>query len=113
LALTFRTGTRRGQTLRLTLAPAVLIGRNADCTLTLPDDELVSGQHARLAQRDKLVLLEDLGSTNGTLLNGVAIHAPHPLADGDLVRLGCTEFRIGFGDHGTLPVDTEGTRQCN
>jgi hypothetical protein len=40
------------------------------------------------------VLLEDLGSTNKTFLNGVAIHAPHPVDDGDLIRVGRSEFRI-------------------
>ena len=78
----------------LTLAPAALLGRDADCALALPEDDLVSARHARLVQEGDGVLLEDLESTNKTFLNGVAIRAPHPVDDGDLIRIGRSEFRI-------------------
>ena len=98
LTLSVRTGTRRGATVQLVPAPALLLGRDPACALVLPDDDRVSARHAQLRVQDGRVLLEDLGSTNGTVLNGVAIHAAHPIADGDLVRLGGTEVRIGLPD---------------
>lgn len=47
---------------------ALTIGKNGDCDLIIPDDEYVSRQHARLFHSDGRVLLEDLGSSNGTFL---------------------------------------------
>jgi pSer/pThr/pTyr-binding forkhead associated (FHA) protein len=39
-------------------------------------------------------MIEDLGSTNGTQVNGVPIQAPYALADGDLIGLGRSELRV-------------------
>jgi Mg-chelatase subunit ChlD len=94
LSLTFMGGRRRGETVGLVLAPAALIGRSGACALALGDDDEVSAQHARLVVQERLVILADLGSTNGTLLNGVPLSAPSPVRDGDVVRLGQTELRI-------------------
>jgi pSer/pThr/pTyr-binding forkhead associated (FHA) protein len=87
-------GRRRGETVGLVLAPAALIGRSGACALALGDDDEVSAQHARLVAQGHLVILADLGSTNGTLLNGVPLTAPSPVRDGDVVRLGQTELRV-------------------
>jgi Mg-chelatase subunit ChlD len=94
LSLTFMGGRRRGETVGLVLAPAALIGRSVACALALSDDDEVSAQHARLVAQERLVILADLGSTNGTLLNGVPLTAPSPVHDGDVVRLGQTELRV-------------------
>ncbi len=94
IRLTFMNGRRRGESVRLVLAPA-LIGRAANCALVLPDDDEVSACHARLSLAGKGAILEDLGSTNGTVLNGVPLSAPHPVRDGDVVRIGQTEWRLG------------------
>ena len=62
------------------------------------DDE-ISARHARLFIQGRRLLLEDLGSTNGTWLNGVRLLAPTPLQEGDLLRIGQTELRLGgIGD---------------
>jgi pSer/pThr/pTyr-binding forkhead associated (FHA) protein len=45
-----------------------------------------------------LVEIADLGSMNGTLLNGARVVAAHIVEDGDLIRVGRTEFRVRFGD---------------
>jgi hypothetical protein len=95
LALTFKTGARRGETVRLVLAPSALIGRSGGCALTLREDDEVSAQHARLTAQAGRILLADIGSTNGTLLNGVPLSAPTPLRDGDVVRVGQTELHVG------------------
>jgi hypothetical protein len=92
--LTSMRGAERGREVPLTLAPAAVLGRDADCTLALPEDERVSARHAQLILEGDQVLLQDLESTNKTFLNGVAIHAPHPVDDGDLIRIGRSEFRI-------------------
>ena len=65
----------------------ITIGRREDNLVHLPDRN-VSRRHARLVRRDGTVLLEDLRSANGTLVNGVRISEPVPLGDGDLVRIG-------------------------
>lgn len=48
----------------------------------------VSRQHARLTRRGGVMVLEDLGSTNGTFVNGVRLTGPHTLAGGDVIGLG-------------------------
>jgi len=65
----------------------ITIGRREDNLVHLPERN-VSRRHARLVQRDGTVLLEDLRSANGTLVNGVRITEAVPLGDGDLVRIG-------------------------
>ncbi len=65
----------------------ITIGRREDNLVHLPDRN-VSRRHARLVQRDGTILLEDLRSANGTMVNGVRISEPVPLGDGDLVRIG-------------------------
>jgi len=65
----------------------ITIGRREDNLVHLPDRN-VSRRHARLVRRDGAVLLEDLRSANGTMVNGVRISEPVPLGDGDLVRIG-------------------------
>jgi hypothetical protein len=65
----------------------ITIGRREDNLVHLPDRN-VSRRHARLVQRDGTILLEDLRSANGTMVNGVRISEPVPLGDGDLIRIG-------------------------
>ncbi|MEC7518738.1 MAG: GGDEF domain-containing protein [Myxococcota bacterium] len=65
----------------------VTIGRSAQCELRVNGDG-VSRKHARIFRRGDETLVEDLGSTNGTLLNGVKIEAPSPLSDGDKIQVG-------------------------
>ncbi|MBK1646684.1 hypothetical protein CKO25_18980 [Thiocapsa imhoffii] len=95
VALTFKSGARRGELVRLLLAPSALIGRSGGCDLALCDDDEVSAHHARLTAQAGRVLLADVGSTNGTLLNGVPLAAPTPLHDGDVIRVGQTELHVG------------------
>jgi Mg-chelatase subunit ChlD len=95
LTLTFMNGARRGETIRLALDPAALIGRAGACSLRLAEDDEVSTQHARLSLQGRQAILEDLGSTNQTWLNGVPLSAPHPVRDGDVLRVGQTELRLG------------------
>lgn len=64
-----------------------VIGRGADCDVLL-DSEWVSRRHARLVVTGNQALIVDLGSKNGTHVNGSAVTEPTPLHDGDEIRLG-------------------------
>jgi pSer/pThr/pTyr-binding forkhead associated (FHA) protein len=63
------------------------LGRITDCWVTL-DDELASRHHARLHLRGDVLELEDLGSRNGTFINGVRLEGRRTLVDGDRIRIG-------------------------
>jgi pSer/pThr/pTyr-binding forkhead associated (FHA) protein len=57
------------------------------------DDRYASGVHARIFARDGRTWIEDMNSTNGTLLNDARLKGEAELVNGDLVRIGDTEFR--------------------
>jgi FHA domain-containing protein len=80
------------RTVHLT-SPEVTIGRLADCDVVLTDKG-ASRKHAQLRLRDGGWVLTDLGSTNGTRLNGQTVQS-RPLSDGDKITIGTTviEFR--------------------
>jgi hypothetical protein len=73
----------------------VTIGRMPDCTVPLADPN-VSRRHAEIRRDGDNVYLIDLGSTNGTRVNGVAIHQ-RQLADGDVITVGITALRFEGG----------------
>jgi pSer/pThr/pTyr-binding forkhead associated (FHA) protein len=56
------------------------------------DDPFASSRHARIFREGPVVVIEDLGSTNGTYLNGELLSGPQPLHDGDHIRIGDSEF---------------------
>ncbi len=66
------------------------IGRAPGCGISIPDDTFVSNVHARVFERDGDVFVEDLGSTNGTLINGSALTATVKLRKGDRIQAGQT-----------------------
>ena len=70
------------------------IGRTSENSLVLPLDEFVSSRHARVEARRDGAWIVDLGSTNGTLVNGRRIDGRYELRDGDIVRIGDTELRF-------------------
>jgi|GEM_PF-845175 len=69
------------------------IGRRPACDVVLRDDS-VSGQHARLSYRQHAWQIEDLGSTNGTYVNGHRLRRPATLAAGDVIRIGMAVWRF-------------------
>ena len=69
------------------------IGRDPDNNISL-DDEQVSRHHARLIRQDDQIILEDLGSTNGTLVNGKPITGQHALQPADIISIGSSVFGV-------------------
>jgi pSer/pThr/pTyr-binding forkhead associated (FHA) protein len=73
----------------------LLIGRHADGAGRLADDEEISRSHARITlDRSGFCAIEDLGSTNGTFVNGLRISGPQTLSVGDTVELGGTTLVV-------------------
>ena len=70
---------------------ATLIGRSAECHVTI-EDPLVSRQHAKIVISGDIPVLEDLGSRNGVKLNGSVLKGPTRLKDGDRLRIGTQEL---------------------
>jgi hypothetical protein len=69
------------------------VGRGGQNDVTLPSDEYASARHARFEPRQDGVWVQDLGSTNGTYLNGTRLERPRRLTHGDIVRVGETDLR--------------------
>jgi FHA domain-containing protein len=80
-----------------------VIGRSTDCQLSV-DDPLVSRRHARLLVTDEAVYVEDLGSRNGVLVDGMRIDGRQRLADGSRVTVGAQEMTIVDGQRS--PTDS-------
>lgn len=71
------------------------IGRDDSCDIVINDDD-VSRNHAQITVQPAAIVIEDLGSTNGTLVNGVRV-SKHILNDGDRVQIGnLTVFKFNF-----------------
>jgi pSer/pThr/pTyr-binding forkhead associated (FHA) protein len=80
----------------------LLIGRHADGAGRLADDDEISRSHARISlDRSGFCAIEDLGSTNGTFVNGLRIAGPQTLSVGDTVEVGGTTLVVR-----ELPVPT-------
>jgi hypothetical protein len=73
------------------LSEGAVLGRGEQADIRL-EDSFASSQHARLVPQGGVMVLEDLGSTNGTYLNGEALRGPQPLHAGDSIRIGDSEF---------------------
>ncbi len=85
-------GRLAGTSLPLT-GSAILVGRNPECGLVL-DDDFASGRHARLHQQGGQWVVEDLGSTNGTYLDGTKLTVPRPVGIGSTIRIGRTVLEL-------------------
>ncbi|MGB0386742.1 MAG: FHA domain-containing protein [Ardenticatenaceae bacterium] len=79
------------------------LGRQSSCDICLPS-RLVSRKHARLFHTNGGFFVEDLGSKNGTYINGQPITQAKPLCDGDVLQIGLA-YRLSFiGKEETAPV---------
>ena len=73
------------------LSEGALLGRGDVADIRL-EDTFASSQHARLVPQGDVIVLEDLGSTNGTYLNDEPLRGPQPLHPGDRIRIGDSNF---------------------
>ncbi len=73
------------------LSDGALLGRGDEADIVL-EDSFASSRHARLVPHGDVIVLEDLGSTNGTYLNEEPLRGPQPLHPGDRVRIGDSVF---------------------
>lgn len=75
------------------LGDELTVGRAAGCHVTV-DDTYVSQMHSRVYQRNGQLMVEDLGSTNGTYLNGVKVTGPMVIQRGDKLKVGNTVLEL-------------------
>ena len=73
------------------LSDGALLGRGDEADIVLQDN-FASTRHARLVPHGDVIVLEDLGSTNGTYLNEEPLRGPQPLHPGDKIRIGDSVF---------------------
>ena len=82
----------RGQS--FTITGDSTIGRGGGCTVPITFDTFASQVHAKASPRDGDLWIEDIGSTNGTIVNGKRIEHPVKLRKGDKVKVGETLFVV-------------------
>lgn len=97
-----QSGPATGQTWTLA-KDTLVIGRDAECDIIIADRQ-VSRQHARLHRTERTFEVEDLGSKNGTHINGVQIAGRKALQDGDLIQIALVAKLQYLGSEATLPM---------
>lgn len=87
-----------GQTYSFELKESFIVGRNkTDCDLQIgAQDRYMSGKHLRFLKSPEGVYVEDLGTKNGTRVNGIKILSRTRIRRGDVIRMGRSEFEIIF-----------------
>lgn len=98
-----QTGPLNGQ--RWVLDRELVVGRDPSCSLVI-NDRQVSRYHVRFELTPQGVFLEDLGSKNGTYLNGKRINEIQSLSDGDSVQVALVQHFTFFSSDATMPLDT-------
>ncbi|MGH7856358.1 MAG: FHA domain-containing protein, partial [Candidatus Binatia bacterium] len=88
--LEFHDGPRAGKRLELPDAAEILLGRSPECEIVVAAAS-VSRKHARLRRENGGYVLEDLGSANGTLLNGKPLTGPAILKHDDRISFGAVQ----------------------
>lgn len=84
----------------------LLVGRDSACGLVL-QDELVSRNHCELRWDGRSVTVSDLGSTNGTFVDGATVTAPRPLAPDQHLQLGKLILKVSFKDAAEIAFESE------
>jgi hypothetical protein len=96
-------GPQPGQTFTLN-QDTQTIGRDPSNPIEISDPQ-ISRQHARITRQGGMMILEDLGSTNGTFVNGMRLTSPHALSSGDVIGLG-DAVTLTFYGVGTSATET-------
>ncbi|MEX2144368.1 MAG: FHA domain-containing protein [Anaerolineales bacterium] len=80
------------------------IGRGEECDIVIPDRK-ISRQHAQVRPGPEGIVLEDLGSKNGTHHNGAQIKGSVPLSDGDIIQIALAQKFAFVSSDATLPLE--------
>lgn len=76
------------------IAAPTVVGRDASSGIRLEHDEFASARHARIEPRPDGAWVDDLGSTNGTFLNGKKLERAQLAKVGDVIKIGSTELQV-------------------
>lgn len=96
LRLTAVSGSHHGREWLTEVGAKTIIGRTDQCHVVIDDDSEVSSRNSVLSSEGGLLFVEDLGSKNGTSINGSPITGRRRVGDGDLILVGRTELRLTF-----------------
>lgn len=97
---------------RWPLLNPIVVGRESHCDLVI-DDRQVSRFHARITPTPEGIVLEDMGSKNGTQCNGNPVRNPIVLQDGDIIQISLVQEFVFFTSDATVPLSDQqehGTR---
>ena len=83
-----------GEGRTIEVAAPTVVGRDAPSGIRLERDEFASGRHARIEPRPDGAWVDDLGSTNGTFVNGKRLKRAQLAKAGDVIRIGATELQV-------------------
>jgi len=72
----------------------VTVGRETGNAIVMSDDSTASRRHARIIRQDGKFFIQDEGSANGTVVNGVRISSQTQISTGDEIQIGSTRFRF-------------------
>ncbi len=92
-ALRFISGKYQGGEFPLRMNREIVIGRSSDLDMVLVED-MVSRRHAKISSSDADVYIQDLGSTNGTFVNGEKIAGKSRLSEGDRILVGTSIIKV-------------------
>jgi pSer/pThr/pTyr-binding forkhead associated (FHA) protein len=93
--ITVQHGPRELRGVKIAVNGPVVVGRAPGADIVIAAS-YVSGRHARFSRLGENLIIEDLGSTNGTTVNGALIHGAEQLEDGDTVGIGDVSIRVSF-----------------
>jgi len=93
LVLAIAEGPKELRGTRLPITGPIVIGRSPGADIVIADD-FVSARHARVTPAPGGAVLEDLGSTNGTVLDGTQVSGMVPLAAGSVIELGAVKIAV-------------------
>ena len=88
---------------RWSISNSIMIGRDVNCEIVI-DDRQVSRFHVRITPSAEGIMLEDLGSKNGTHCNGNLILNPIVLQDGDVIQVSLIQQFVFFSSDATMPL---------
>ncbi|MBS1249513.1 MAG: Transcriptional regulatory protein BaeR [Chloroflexi bacterium] len=90
----------------------LIIGRTEPCDIAIPNRQ-VSRHHAQITKSGKYVVLEDLGSKNGTFHNGEKVKDPIRLEDGDVIQVALAQKFIYLSQDATIPLAADDFRSVS